>query len=126
MRNNADWIRSILESIKTGPSEAELDEAPTLDRWSNVSYPNEDVMRLHGVVTGHPTIDDRTLTTSPLFAVDVDSGLARSRSRWYRLTPNFVPANEHERDAELAALVRCLDVQRKSLWDQLAGQAVTE
>jgi hypothetical protein len=119
-------MSSILKSVESGPSERELDEAPLLDQWSNVSFPDEDVMRLFGAVVGHPTICDRTLTTSPLFAVDLSAGLARTRSRWYRLTSNFVPANEDEREAELDALVTALDVLRTSLRSQLNDQMEVE
>lgn len=126
MTPNALWMSSILKSVESGPSERELDEAPLLDQWSNVSFPNEDVMRLFGIVVGHPTICDRTLTTSPLFAVDLRAGFARTRSRWYRLTSNFVPANEDEKEAELDALVAALNVLRTSLRSLLNDQMEVE
>ena len=123
---DAEWIAAVLASAEAGPTKSDLKDAPLLDHWSNVSYPGEDVMRLFGVVKNHPTIDDRTLTTSPLFAVNLAAGWARTRSRWYRLSPNFVPAIEADRDAELAALVAGLDVLRAGIRRSLREHQNTE
>jgi hypothetical protein len=41
---------------------------------------------LKGVVEGHPKLGNgREITTSQVFFIDTDLGLARTLSRWYRL-----------------------------------------
>jgi len=84
------WLDLALISItaaKADPSPEDLATAPLLDRWRlQVTFLGELV--LEGAVTGHPTLDDTFITTSPLIALDPDSRWARTVSRWYRLKRN--------------------------------------
>ncbi|WP_442754270.1 DUF6634 family protein [Methylocystis sp. JAN1] len=65
-----------------GPSDADLVDAPFLDRF--VVVPR---MRpaLAGIATGHPILGDRRIVSSELFAIDCDAGWARTFSRFYRI-----------------------------------------
>lgn len=75
-----------LERIVAGnaPTEAELAEAPIIDRYYLRTRP---VSALGGHVTGHPflTGDDRPVRTSEVWVYAPDLGWARTWSRWYRL-----------------------------------------
>lgn len=66
------------------PGEVELAEAPLLTSWIIEPLPGG-LLRLVGVVSGHPLIRDGWCTTSPLIAADSDAGWARTVSRYYRL-----------------------------------------
>ncbi|TDX59692.1 hypothetical protein EDE12_1296 [Methylosinus sp. sav-2] len=64
------------------PSDDDLDNAPILDRWIVVA---RIAPALAGAVTGHPVLDNRSIITSDLFALDADAGWARTAGRFYRL-----------------------------------------
>lgn len=77
----SDDVARILE--QGGPSSAELDEAPILDHWAIVAR-----MRpaLAGACSGHPLLGDRPfVATTEIYALDPDSGWARTYSCYYRL-----------------------------------------
>ncbi|HEY8162846.1 MAG TPA: DUF6634 family protein [Methylocystis sp.] len=65
-----------------GPSDADLADAPILDRWVPISR-----MRpaLAGMSAGHPLLGDRLVQTSETYAVDFSRGWTRTYSRFYRL-----------------------------------------
>lgn len=55
----------------------------TLSSWA---YSKMDAVCLTGLVGNHPFIADGPIRTSELYYVDLEAGLARTFSRWYRLT----------------------------------------
>ena len=72
-------LRDVLEN--GWPDKAELPDAPLLEDW-HVS--SRHVPNLEGNPVGHPLLDGWT-RTSPLHALSVEAGVARTQSRWYRL-----------------------------------------
>jgi len=66
------------------PSDAELADAPVLDLWAFEPI-GGGLVRLVGIVHGHPILDDGPCTTSPLLAIDPQRMWARTVSRLYRL-----------------------------------------
>lgn len=89
MKTTAASLRRLaddLDRLAEGrfPSAEELQSAPILARYQ----PNLTLTPvLCGDVTGHPVLTgtDRTITTSPLYAVNFTEGWARTHSRLYRL-----------------------------------------
>jgi hypothetical protein len=84
----ADCLRSLavdMERIRNGssPTAAELERAPTLDRWRAIVTPVG--VRLTGRVLGHPRLGDTTALISPLWAADDGDRWVRTLSRFYRL-----------------------------------------
>jgi hypothetical protein len=84
----ADCLRSLavdMERIRNGssPTAAELERAPTLDRWRAIVTPVG--VRLTGRVRGHPRLGDTTALISPLWAADDEDRWVRTLSRFYRL-----------------------------------------
>jgi hypothetical protein len=49
------------------------------------------VLSLNGVSIDHPTLGTKAIHTSEVYFIDLDRGLARTLSRWYRLTTPFTP-----------------------------------
>lgn len=62
-------------------------DMPVLDDWFPVIVPSKtEELALLGTVTGHPRLrDGRPIITSNVVVLNVDAGLARTLSRWYRL-----------------------------------------
>jgi hypothetical protein len=60
-----------------GPSDADLADAPVLDRWVPIS-------RMRPALAGM-SVGQRLVQTSETYAVDFDRGWARTYSRFYRL-----------------------------------------
>lgn len=82
-----DWIDKALyaiEAAETGPSEADLANAPVLSDWKVAVPPFAHVI-LIGEVLGHPILGNRSITTSQLIAIHPEARWARTVSRWYRL-----------------------------------------
>jgi hypothetical protein len=74
------------------PAPSDLQGAPLLTSWKLSSRP---VRCLVGHVQGHPLLDGTLITTSPLWAVDLDAGWVRTESRFYTLGPRkFYSAHE--------------------------------
>lgn len=73
-----------LERIASGngPSSHELANAPVLSGWHLCPVT---VPCLLGSVSGHPSIGNANIVTSPLVAIDPSGRWARTRSRWYSL-----------------------------------------
>lgn len=70
------------------PNETDLAGAPLLSGWA-VEPQEPDLIRLVGIVTGHPSIPDGWCTTSIVLAADEEAGWARTVSRYYRLGPRL-------------------------------------
>ena len=65
------------------PSPADLAAAPIIDRWSFAARAEPCLM---GVISSHPEIGEgRPGLTTTLYAVDLQSGWARTWSCYYRL-----------------------------------------
>jgi hypothetical protein len=81
-------LLAALDEAEAGPEPDDLQSAPMIDNWFLI-WRDGDVVRADGNVHDHPTIDDRWVTTSPVFGYDYDfdrkEGWLRSISRWYRL-----------------------------------------
>lgn len=97
LRTQLDRVLDAIAVAEAGPTEADLANAPVLDRWRIVmSGPH--VLVLWGSVSGHPELGSDLVTTTPLIALNRSRGWARTKSRWYRLARSFA-----EFEAELAA-----------------------
>jgi len=70
------------------PGDTELAEAPMLTHWA-VEPLSGGFMRLVGLVSGHPLIQDGWITTSPLLAADKEAEWVRTVSRCYSLGPRL-------------------------------------
>ncbi|KAB0264196.1 DUF6634 family protein [Microvirga brassicacearum] len=68
----------------TGPSDADLSDAPILDNWARTIRPT---LCLNGDVSGHPLLrgTSRNIISSDLWVLAEQQGWARTLSRWYRL-----------------------------------------
>jgi len=93
-----DAFLAAKEDAERGPSEQDLLDAPTLNPWRILQEDGERIMRIYGRVKGHPTIDDEFLTTSPLLGFDHTAGWARTRSRWYRIGPDWQDVKGADRE----------------------------
>lgn len=69
--------------VDGGLTAAERAAAPYLEAWMPVM--RGDMPALRGRVGGHPDLSDTDIVTSDLMHLDVARGIARTRSRWYRL-----------------------------------------
>jgi len=74
-----------LDEAGRGPDKNDLDNAPVLTLWQ--LRVDGTLLRAEGVLSGHPTIADPYVTTSPVLGFDAEAGWMRTRSRWYRLGP---------------------------------------
>lgn len=86
-----DKAKAALADAGRTPTPAELADAPLLDKWV-LMRDWVDVTVLCGWVTAHPLLSrndqdakGKSIATSPVVAIDVDAGYARTVSRWYRL-----------------------------------------
>lgn len=67
----------------TGPTPAQLAEAPVLQEWRLV--PSATARMLVGRVIGHPLLGTTSMRSSDVVAFDPTRGVARTLSRWYVL-----------------------------------------
>lgn len=75
------------------PDARTLGTAPRLEGWIETLYPGTLQLALAGRVTGHPTLGDRRILTSPIIARG--AGWIRTESRFYVLgAPGPVVAGE--------------------------------
>ena len=102
-----------IDAAEAGPNAQDLDSAPFMDHWRMEIWGKE--IRLYGRCKDHPEIDDPNVTTSPLLALDLSAGWARSYTRWYRIDPNFHTDRESEWDAMLSETQRYLAALRSRL-----------
>lgn len=65
-----------------------VSDAPCISNW-NITSTAEGLLRLHGKVDGHPELPDDWITTSPVWQINVETGCARTSSRWYRTGPCY-------------------------------------
>jgi hypothetical protein len=118
MDENFDEVLRAIADAERGPTDEELSDAPYVNHY-RLETIGKSVQQIYGQVQGHPTIDDPYVTTTPLFAFDPDAGWARTRSRWYRLGPDWLLPNPDERDEMARAIQRLLKATRKWVADEL-------
>lgn len=95
-RAGLDRALKAIAEAESGPSHADLIDAPIIDHWLPLRSGSHTIV-LWGNVSGHPLLGRDTTTTSPLLAIDVEAGWARTKSRWYALGRPFAAL-----EAELA------------------------
>lgn len=97
------------------PSPSDLITAPRLERWKTISHSK--TTRLQGEVTGHPTLHDQRIITSPLLAVNEAEKWARTSSRFYALGE---PAFRQPTELEVARYKKRLsELSKRELYHQL-------
>lgn len=106
MDENFDEVLKAIADAERGPTDEELSNAPYVNHYCLETI-GKSVQQIYGQLQGHPTIDDRYVTTTPLFAFDPDAGWARTRSRWYRLGSDWQLLNPEER-GEMVVTVQSL------------------
>lgn len=75
--------RRIADDLEDFASGATPHTTALIENWSRVRVT---AFALQGFSYGHPRFDDgRAIFTSQLIYADIDSGWARTYSRWYRL-----------------------------------------
>ncbi len=109
-KNFKEVLRAIADAER-GPTDDELSDAPYVNHY-RIETIGKSVQQIYGQVQGHPTIDDRYVTTTPLFGFDPEEGWARTRSRWYKLGPDWLLPNPEERDEMVVAIQRLLKATR--------------
>lgn len=87
-RAGLDRALKAIAEVEAGPSEADLIDAPIIDHWRALRSGSRTIV-LWGNVSGHPVIGRDSTTTSPLLGINVQSGWARTKSRWYILGQPF-------------------------------------
>ncbi|MEP5760629.1 MAG: DUF6634 family protein [Litoreibacter sp.] len=111
MDENFEEVLMAIADAERGPTDAELSAAPYVNYY-RVETIGKSVQQIYGQVQGHPAIDDRYVTTTPFFGFDPDAGWARTRSRWYRLGPDWQLLNPEERNETTKAIQRLLKATR--------------
>lgn len=91
-----DLMRDVVEVKASG----DIGEAPLIDGWITFKWGSSYL--LWGQVSGHPLGIEENVRTSPLIYIDPERGIARTRSRWYRLG---TPLHSIEEDTPKEALV---------------------
>ena len=130
MDENFEEVLTAIADAERGPTDEELSDAPYVNHY-RLERIGESVQRIYGELQGHPTIDDPYITTTPLFGFDPEEGWARTRSRWYRLGPDWQLPNPEERDEMVVAIQRLLKATRawtteKLRDDQMLREVVEE
>jgi hypothetical protein len=82
-------LLTAIDEAGRGPESNDLENAPVLTFWWLMADGN--LLRAQGDLSGHPTISDPFVTTSPVLGFDAEAGWMRTRSRWYRLGPPADP-----------------------------------
>jgi hypothetical protein len=79
---NLRALAADLERMTMFQPSSELNDAPMISNWSRT---NRSIGALAGLVVGHPTLPNKLVVTSEVFAIDEQRGWARTFSRFYRL-----------------------------------------
>lgn len=80
--------QAAIKAVEFGPAVPELARAPEIDLWLPVLH-HLGAPCLWGQVRDHPILGGDDIMTSPVVALNVEEGWARSCSRWYRLGRPF-------------------------------------
>lgn len=112
-----------IEAAEAGPQISDLEDAPLLQNWFFIKR-ESDAIRAEGDLSGHPSISDPWVTTSPVIGFRYDFGTSkgwlRSFSRWYRLgavceAVGDIPGPEGAVGRALAATAARLETHR-NIW----------
>lgn len=84
--------QSDLRRLQDGwrPSEEDLNEAVRMTDWL-LSTGSTGLPVLLGSAVDHPLLGTQLITTSPVLWMNEDQTIARTLSRWYRLSPPATP-----------------------------------
>jgi hypothetical protein len=91
LREDASRLEQLagdLRAIAAGNLTIDKETAVELANW-RLTYRR--VLSLNGVSIDHPTLGTKSIHTSEVYFIDLDRGIARTLSRWYRLTTPFTP-----------------------------------
>jgi|GEM_PF-4572454 len=91
-----DLMRDVVEVKASG----DTGDAPLIDGWITFKWGSSYL--LWGQVSGHPLGIKENVRTSPLIYIDPERGIARTRSRWYRLG---TPLRSQKKNTSKEALV---------------------
>jgi hypothetical protein len=86
LREDASRLEQLahdLRAIHAGKLKLDPDACVKLSNW-RLSYRR--VISLSGVTLGHPRLGNKPIHTSEVYFIDLELGIARTLSRWYRLT----------------------------------------
>lgn len=83
-RETRDRLAEAWHASALTPSAEDLAAAPLIDEWVAFRTMTGRPLLL-GKTTGHPSLGDTEISTSPVMTIDVEAGYARTQSRWYRL-----------------------------------------
>lgn len=111
MDENFEEVLKAIADAERGPTDEELSNAPYVNHY-RLETIGKSAQQIYGQVQDHPTIDDPYVTTTPLYGFDPDEGWARTRSRWYRLGPDWQLLNPEERDETTKTIQRLLKATR--------------
>ena len=75
------------------PDATDLADAPVLSGWA-LEPISAGMVRLVGVVQGHPLLEDGSCTTSAVLAIDAERRWARTVSRYYALAESLEDLTE--------------------------------
>ncbi len=112
----SEALLAAIADTERGPGPTDLKDAPVLNRWWLM--PDGILLRAAGDLTGHPTIFDPFVTTSPVLGFDASAGWMRTRSRWYKLG---VPDDRHDAAINEAAqrLLAALRVRARKAYSSI-------
>lgn len=79
-----------LRAIEAGEFPLELGNAVGLESWRLVRRP---VLSMTGVAIDHPRLGTKPIETSEVYFIDLELGIARTLSTWYRLGAPFKPVD---------------------------------
>ncbi|MEP5761699.1 MAG: DUF6634 family protein [Litoreibacter sp.] len=119
MGENFDEVLNAIADAERGPTDEDISNAPCVNHY-RLERTGECAQRIYGQVRDHPEIDDPYVTTTPLLGFEPDAGWARTRSRWYRLGPDWLLPNPEERDEMARAIQRLLKAARKWVIDEIS------
>lgn len=81
--NELDLLLDLMRDVVEVKASGDVGDAPLIDGWITFKWGSSYL--LWGQVSGHPLGIEENVRTSPLIYIDPESGIARTRSRWYRL-----------------------------------------
>lgn len=85
-RDTPRRLSAAIKDAQRGPSDEDLEDAPLIECWMPVRDPLFGRPLLIGQASQHPApVASRVDTTTPVVAIDVTMGFARTHDSWYRL-----------------------------------------
>jgi hypothetical protein len=91
LREEASRLEQLARDLRAiAAGRLTIDDAATVE-LANWRLTYRRVLSLNGVSIAHPTLGTKSIHTSEVYFIDLDRGIARTLSRWYRLTTPFTP-----------------------------------